>query len=292
MKNKIFYRPLTATPFKRDIFYTESTPSKELSPYVRCYWGTENPMMQTQNNRTPQIVIPDTCVDIIYNIDYTLNTVSGGFCGINDSSFYVSGNRITGHMTATFAIRFYAWSAYVFAEDSLKFTMNRYFDVGSRFEWLDKMIRQQLLERKTLQEKISFVEKLLVNKLSDARENSVVDTTIHNILKNKGTLDVTQLAKASFVSTRQLERLFHEYVGITPKKMSNLIRYQFLWRDILQEPDFDVLSAVCKYGYTDQSHLLREFKKYHCMDIQKAKRIAFKDVGNIQDVFVESSYNV
>ena len=291
MKNKIVYRPLTATPFKRDSSYTELSPCKELYPYVRCYWGTENPMIQTQRNDTPKIVIPDTCVDIIYNIDYTLNTVSGGFCGINDSSFYINSNRTIGHMTATFAIRFYAWSAYVFAEDSLNLTMNRYFDVGSRFEWLDKMIRQQLLERKSLQEKSFFVEKLLVNRLSDAKENPVVHNTIHNILKNKGSMDVSNLAKESFVSTRQLERLFREYVGITPKKMSNLIRYQFLWRDILQEPDFDVLSAVCKYGYTDQSHLLREFKKYHSMDIQKAKRIAFKDVGNIQDDFVESSYN-
>ena len=103
--------------------------------------------------------------------------------------------------------------------------MNGYFDVGSRFEWLDRFIRPQLLER-----------------------------------------------------------LFHEYVGITPKKISNLIRYQFLWRDILCEPDFDVLSAVHKYGYTDQSHLLREFKRYHSMDIHEARTIALKYVENIQAV--------
>lgn len=99
-------------------------------------------------------------------------------------------------------------------------------------------------------------------------------------------MGIANLAKESFVSTRQLERLFHEYVGITPKKLSNLIRYQFLWRDILCEPDFDALSAVHKFGYTDQSHLLREFKRYHSMDIHNARIIAFKDVGNIQEVSV------
>lgn len=50
------------------------------------------------------------------------------------------------------------------------------------------------------------------------------------------------------------------------------------------DPDFDVLSAVHKYGYTDQSHLLREFKRYHSMDMHKARAIAFKEVGNIQAV--------
>lgn len=286
MRYNAIYRLLTATPFKRNSFYTEISPSKELQSYIRCYWGTENPLIQIKNDDAPELVIPDSCVDIIYHIDYTNNTVTGGFCGVNDRSFHTHGNGTIGHMVSTFAIRFYAWSAYAFSDDSFQSTMNGYFDVGSRFEWLDKSIRPQLLELKTLQEKISFTEQVLFKRLLDIRENAVINDTIQNILINKGSLDIAKLAKESFVSTRQLERLFHEYVGITPKKLSNLIRYQFLWRDILCEPDFDVLSAVHKFGYTDQSHLLREFKRYHSMDIHNARIMAFKDVGNIQDVFV------
>lgn len=259
MNNRIIYHPLTATPFKRNICYMELSPCKELQSYIRCYWGTETPLIQIENDDAPKLVIPDTCVDIIYHIDYTNNTVTGGFCGINDCSFHAYGREITGHMVSTFAVRFYAWSAYAFADDSLQSTVNGYFDVGSRFQWLDKIIRPKLLELKNLQEKASFVEQLLIKRLSNVKENAVVNSTIQNILINKGSLDVSNLAKESFVSTRQLERLFHVYVGITPKKLSNLIRYQFLWRDILCEPDFDVLSAVHKFGYTDQSHLLREF---------------------------------
>ena len=286
MRYNAIYCLLTATPFKRNSFYAEISPSKELQSYIRCYWGTENPLIQIKNDDAPELVIPDSCVDIIYHIDYTNNTVTGGFCGVNDCSFHTHGNGTIGHMVSTFAIRFYAWSAYAFSDDSFQSTMNGYFDVGSRFEWLDKSIRPQLLELKTLQEKISFTEQVLLKSLLDIRENAVINDTIQNILINKGSLDIAKLAKESFVSTRQLERLFHEYVGITPKKLSNLIRYQFLWRDILCEPDFDVLSAVHKFGYTDQSHLLREFKRYHSMDIHNARIMAFKDVGNIQDVFV------
>lgn len=283
MDNRIIYHPLTATPFKRNSFYTELSSCKELRPYIRCYWGTENPLIQIENDDAPELVIPDTCVDIIYDVDYTNNTVTGGFCGINDCSFHAHSSGTIGHVVSTFAIRFYAWSAYAFADDSLKSTINGYFDVGSRFEWLDKILRFKLLELKTLQEKISFVEEILIQRLSDVKEKVVVNDTIQNILIHKGSLDVSNLAKDSFVSTRHLERLFHEYIGITPKKLSNLIRYQFLWRDILCEPDFDVLSAVHKFGYTDQSHLLREFKRCHSMDIHNARIIAFKDVGNIQD---------
>ncbi len=286
MNNKIIYYPLTATPFKRNASYTELAPCKELYSYIRCYWGTNSPLVQAEHDNASEIVIPDTCVDIIYHIDYTDNTVTGGFCGINDHSFYAHSGGNTGHVTATFAIRFYAWSAYVFAEDSLKFTINGYFDLGSRFEWLDKIIRPKLLEQKSLRERALFAEQQLLKRLSGVKENAVVNNTIQNILINKGSLDVCDLARESFVSTRQLERLCHEYIGMTPKKLSNLIRYQFLWRDILYETNFEVLSAVQKYRYTDQSHLLREFKRYHSMDIHNAKEIAFDNVGNIQDVSV------
>lgn len=228
MRNLIIYRPLTATPFKRNSFYTEFTPSKELQSYIRCYWGTENPLIQIENDNTPELVIPDTCVDIIYHIDYTNNTVTGGFCGVNDCSFHAHNSGTIGHMVSTFAIRFYAWSAYAFSDDSLQSTMNRYFDVGSRFEWLDKTIQPQLLELKTLQEKISFTEHILLKRLSDVRENAVVNDTIQNILINKGSLDITTLAKESFISTRQLERLFHEYVGITPKKIKQFDKVSVL----------------------------------------------------------------
>ena len=240
--------------------------------------------MHGTGDNTARIVIPDTCADIIYYIDYTENTVWGGFCGVNDRSFYVQEGEKEGHIVSTFAIRFFAWSAYAFAEDSLKDTVNTYDEIGVRFAWLDRIIRPKLLELKSMQEKVSWAEQLLTGKMEAVRESEIVNHAMHIILMNKGTMEVSGLAKELFVSGRQLERLFHEYVGITPKKLGNLIRYQFLWRDILSEPDFDILNGVHKYGYTDQSHLLREFKRYHAMDIRSAKNMALGNVGNIQDI--------
>ncbi len=277
------YCPLTATPFQRDRYYTEIVPCKELRPYIRCYWGTEEARIREQKKPVSKLVIPDTCADIIYSIDDTAHTVSGGFCGVNDRSFYAIAGENAGHATATFAIRFYAWSAYAFVEDSLKCTVNGHYEVGERFGWLDKMLRPKLLELKTLREKAAFAEELLLKKLSYRRENKIIDNVIPYMIATRGALEISDLAKEFFVSTRQLERLFHDYIGLTPKKLSNLIRYQLLWRDILCETDFDILSGVHRYGYTDQSHLLREFKRYHSMDIQSAKILALKYVGNIQD---------
>ena len=278
----MIYRPLTATPFKKDTSYRELLPCQPLRPYVRCFWGTESPVLQEAGGLAQELVIPDTCADIIYRIDYTDNTVTGGFCGINDRSFYAQEDGKPGHLTATFAIRFYAWGAYAFAEDSLRATLNGYFDVGMTYEWLDKALRPRLLELRSLQERAAFAQQLLLKRADSAWENRIVDATVRNILLHKGSLGVSALSRDAFVSTRQLERLFHEYIGVTPKKLSNLIRYQYLWRDILFAPDFDVLNAVCQYGFTDQAHLLHEFKRYHSVDMRRAKAMAFENVGNLQ----------
>lgn len=274
------YHPVTASPFKCTNTYMELAPCDGLNPYIRCFWGSEKPYVKT--DAFYDIVVPDTCVDIIYNIDYTDNKITGGFCGVNDSSFCVSDECNQGHLVSTFAIRFYAWGAYAFSQDSLKDTLNGFYDISSRFHWLDIELGQRLFEINSLSERVHFVENLFLNRLLKVRENNLINGVIDNIILNKGTLSVEQLAKDSFISIRQLERQFNEYIGITPKKLNNLVRYQLLWNDILRNPDFNVLDAVYKYGYTDQPHLMREFKRYHTMDIKKAIQYAYGNVENIQ----------
>lgn len=280
---KKLYHPITATPFKSTNAYNEIPPCNELAPYIRCFWGSEQPYLKSCKNISEEIVIPDTCVDIMYNIDYTQNEITGGFCGVNDRSFFSCDKSRDGHLVSTFCIRFYAWGAYAFSEDSFIGTTNGFYDIASRFQWLDIELRKWLLETRSLAERSSLVEHLFLKRMFQIKENDVVNDTICNIILNKGTLSIAQLVEDSFISNRQLERLFHEYVGITPKKLSNLVRYQFLWNDIINNPKFHISDGVYEYGFTDQSHLMREFKRYHTMDIPQAKIYAYRNVENIQD---------
>ncbi len=289
MNKSLIYFPKTATPFKQNKEYREIPPSiPELSKYIRCFWGSEKPYVKTAKASEADIVIPDTCVDIIYRIDYLENTVVSGFCGMNDTSFWARDELALGHLMSTFAIRFYGWGAYAFSEDGMKNTLNGFFDVQSRFRWLDLALKTRLWEVDTLAGRVSLVEHLFCKYISDQgsqlRENDVLRGAITNMLLHKGTLDMARLAGDSFVSSRQLERIFSEYIGMTPKKLSNLVRYQFLWDDVLRDGDRNISDMAYKYGYTDQAHLMREFRRYHAMDIRRARAYAFGNVENIQDM--------
>lgn len=276
MKTKMIYRPLTATPFKRNSAYREIEPCQTLQPYIRCFWGGEYDCPDTGMGERSEIVIPDTCVDIIYRMDDEGNIITSDFVGINDKSFCTQGNQKNGQKISVFAIRFYAWSAYAFSEDSFVGTLNGRYDVRERFGWLDKELHGLLSDMGELTDIIQFTETLLLKKLITARENAVVDRVMNDILRHQGGLEINQLAKENFISSRQMERLFCEYIGITPKKLSNLVRYQCLWRDIVRQSQFDITDAVYKYGYTDAPHLMREFKRYHSMNIRDAREMALR----------------
>ena len=136
-------------------------------------------------------------------------------------------------------------------------------------------MRSRLSEPGNLSDRIRLAETLLLKKLETVRENVIVDRVMQDILRHHGGLEISRLAKKNFISSRQMERLFHEYIGMTPKKLSNLVRYQYLWKDIVSQRNFDIASAVSKYGYTDLPHMMREFKRYHSMNIREAREMAY-----------------
>lgn len=132
---------------------------------------------------------------------------------------------------------------------------------------------------------IPVVEKVLLKRLSDKYINQTVLQAIYKIIANKGNLLMTDLKREVLISDRQLERLFGEYVGVSPKSLTSMVRYQCLWSDLIYNKDFNPLDAVYKYGYSDQAHLCHDFKKYHSMSMADARKFAMQNVGNIQDTY-------
>ena len=90
------------------------------------------------------------------------------------------------------------------------------------------------------------------------------------LLLRRGTLSTAALAGELHISTRQLEREMYKVLGVGPKRLSDLVRYQFLWQELLLDPRFQIQDAVQKYGFSDQAHLQNTFKKYHSMTPRQA----------------------
>lgn len=251
------FKPITANPYQRNT-YLEFAPCETLKPFICCFWYSKN------NSATAyeSLVIPDLCMDIIL---YKYNGYHADFCGINNRSFY-SVNTDTEH----FGIRFYAWAVALFADDTIAETLNAYGCTQRYFSDFFNQTAEEILCAESLYEKKRHAENYLLKKLGNRSISPSVLNSIVYSIRHNGKAAVKDLADDNAVSNRKLERDFLSTTGVSPKQMLSLIRYQLLWQDAVKR-DFNVLDSVEKYGFYDQSHLLREFKKYHGLTLTEAR---------------------
>lgn len=73
-------------------------------------------------------------------------------------------------------------------------------------------------------------------------------------------LRVDQISAYWKLHTRKLQRLFHQYVGISPKTVIQLYRLQNAAECIERGLTSDLTELSQDLGYHDQSHFIRDFK--------------------------------
>jgi len=61
---------------------------------------------------------------------------------------------------------------------------------------------------------------------------------------------------------RTLERNFKQSSGHTVKDVSGLMRFEQVRNHLWNHPDTNLAALAHDLGYTDQSHLSREFRRY------------------------------
>lgn len=257
------FQPITFKP-KGTKTNAELLPCEALRPYIRCFWGAPGlgrPIAQPTAPTDPSLVIPDTCMDIVCRIDYGTNKVHSYFSGINDAPFYDADSQKTGSI---FGIRFYLWSVYLFADQSMEKALNALVDVEEYFNDFKKKLGDLLIEKTTLRERVAEVEKYLIHRLKLPRHlDHNVMNAIAAILKSKGLITVSDLCQSAGASQRHLERQFLHYFGTTPKKTVDLVRFQNVWQQMVYSRTIDLQDMVYRYGYYDQAHFNKDFKKYY-----------------------------
>lgn len=271
------YRPLTSRPFLKGELYTEYAPCELLAPYVVCFWESVRGSVTAVNSEV--LVIPDTCADIIIEINHTRREIRSRLTGLSDSSVMIR-QKTGDEAVTTFAVRFYFWAVHLFVDVGMKELYNQVFD----FELVDPAEFREfeaLLYITDSRERIAWMEsrllKRLIRRLAEKRHSPDFYNSIDRILQSSGVISVKEICDYSCVSQRQMERLFQQNIGISIKRVSSLVRYQNVWREVAAQDRFDIQGAVYRYGYADQSHLLNEFKRFHGVTPERAKRIALSN---------------
>jgi AraC-like DNA-binding protein len=133
----------------------------------------------------------------------------------------------------------------------------------STFQFLrSESVLDQMHAYFDLFDKIRVVENSLLTALRQPYTNNILAANAVRLIDEyHGSLTVTDLGFTLNVHERQLQRVFEEHIGVTPKRYSGIARIQFFLKLLRNRSSKATLTDVLyDSGFYDPAHLNRELK--------------------------------
>jgi AraC-like DNA-binding protein len=124
---------------------------------------------------------------------------------------------------------------------------------------------RRLFEHSNLKDKVKMLDTFFI-KLSAKKvftNHLLIEAAVNFILKSNGTNSINQLTKHVGYTERHIERAFIGCIGLSPKKFGNIIKLHGFLKLLKDKSKQNNLTGIAyEAGYSDQSHLIKEFRKY------------------------------
>jgi AraC-like DNA-binding protein len=149
------------------------------------------------------------------------------------------------------------------------------------------LLREQLLELRTAEAQLNLFESFLLSRLTKLR--GMHPAVAQALVSVRTTSDIRKLVAASGYSHRRFIELFSQSVGLTPKLYSRVLRFQKALQLVAavqssdQAGDHSLVWAdlALAAGYSDQSHLNREFVEFSGITPEEYRKIAPKSPSHV-----------
>ncbi|MDX1629207.1 MAG: helix-turn-helix domain-containing protein [Fulvivirga sp.] len=270
--------------------YREFLPAENLLNYVECYYYLY--ISQKDSFSDNHIILPDGSSEVIFNCGLKYSKLP--FDGL-DATYAALPARsyIIGQKTKSFVmkyegdnevwgIRFKPYGLYTFLGSSLDDAEEKQIDSESIWPEI-----RSLEEQIFLSTSLSHMKKLTDEFLSHSFKVKHYSIPTHImelakvIVNTKGTAPVRTVFRNFAKCPRSLEIEFKKYTGLTTKSFSNLIRLGFSRILVSNNRSLSEIAYSC--GYFDQSHFIRQFKKFTGMPPGR-----FKTTRHLNDMHLSS----
>lgn len=106
------------------------------------------------------------------------------------------------------------------------------------------------------------VAEAFVRDRSPAPDSSVlvINGIVNQIMRDRGITKVDDVVDRSGIGKRRLQRLFAEYVGVSPKWVIQRYRLHEAAERLGSDGDVDLATLALELGYFDQAHFAKDFR--------------------------------
>jgi AraC-like DNA-binding protein len=243
-------------------------PKAELLPYIEALWVFESSIGMPQADRS--MAAPNGCAKLIIPYENELTSIADNRVQVSrEQGFYFVGNRDTSTViqsttkkTGFIVIEFKPFGAFPFFGIPMDESLNRLLDCDDAFGPWGRKVREVLCNLERVGQKLDFIQEQLIARLrQNERRNTVIEFCVKALKGVDGRMPIHELERKTGYSRRYLDILFKQHVGLPPKAMAGIFRFQKFYRGWAQGLSFDQLRDDLYEHYYDQSHFTREFKR-------------------------------
>lgn len=255
------------------MFYKALPPPAHLEPFVDCIWILAAP--KGDSDPEPEIVLPDGKTELVVHFGDAFLKLEGGSYE-RQARVLMSGQlterimlKPTGEVGVV-SIRFKAAGAARFFDVPYEEIVDRVVDFADFEPAFSAAIHERIARAESHDERLAAMIALLEERLTqESKEDIFVRQACRYIVGSEGEYSVQELVRLIGFSERQLERKFKRQVGITPKVLSRLMRFQKFLAMAREANTLTLADAAAACGYYDQSHFIRDFTKFSGMSPMK-----------------------
>ncbi|WP_181369476.1 helix-turn-helix domain-containing protein [Flavobacterium album] len=269
--------------------YKVYTPCDELTRQIRYHWSLD---AGADAPKERERIFPDGCIELIFNYgELFMKHEPDG------SSFLQPRGIIYGQIKSfievaptgkvgLFSTRFNPAGLQPFLNFDVNDFTGKALSVGEI--WGDEGIalEKEMIECADNEARKATVEAFLLKRLeSIAFDTHDVEYYVDALLQNEGTISIDKLADELSIGKRQLERKFIAAVGLSPKFLSRIIRFQNTLQLIEKKEFISFTNVAYDGGFYDQAHFIKDFKEftglnpkqYFSENLEMAKHFVFDE---------------
>ena len=244
--------------------YSEFHPRPPLNQFVECLWTLERDTVIEE----PQAekILPDGCVELILNFASPFAQHAGNTKTVQPR------NLVVGQMTGPIligptgpvqliGIRFHPGGTVPFFRVPVDQLTDQVVELAAFARNLEMQLLAASSDLPNLHDKVCGLQKALTNLLQENQPDLRLLRIAAKLVRHSGMISVDELAYESGMSNRQLERRFLAEIGLGPKLLSRILRFQQVFRAVdANETCWPTVALDC--GYYDQAHLIRDFRQF------------------------------
>jgi AraC-like DNA-binding protein len=253
---RVLYKRASVTD--SDFHYEEIDPPGALAGHVRCLWRLRAP---ATGGAPPEPIVPDGCVEIVLNLADPFVRHTGNGASHRQPLRLLAG-QITRAVTIApsgradlWGIRFHPWSAAAFLKLHGTELRDRMMPLADASRSLDSALDRVVDAGTEDGRRRALFDVLAAHARSIRPADPVLPSLVARIAAQREAMSVRELARAAGLGTRRVQAMFAERVGMSPKMLMRITRFQRAMRIARERADLPWSVVAVEAGYYDQPHL-------------------------------------